>query len=227
MKYVFSFLALFLILCTSYNSNVDASSSERVVNGLKEALTVGVQEAVKKTGVEDGFYQNPNIKIPLPEQLKKVDNYLKKFGGEAASEALVKKMNRAAEKAAPEAIAIFIKAITDIKIDDGLKILNGGKTAATEYLKSSTFEALINSFSPVIKKSMEEVNGIKTYNDYISKNSLILKSMDINLDINNHVAVKSVEGLFKMIAVEEQKIRENPEARVNDLLKDVFGGLFK
>jgi hypothetical protein len=200
-------------------------SAAQASDGLKEALTVGVQKAVEQAGVEDGFYKNSAIKILLPEKLQKGDKIIRQIGGDELSEMLVEKMNRAAEKAAPQAQEIFITAIKDMKFDDAKKILSGGDNAATAYLKENTSKSLTNSFYPVVKETMEEINALKTYDDYVGKFSSnpLMKMADIDMDINRYVTEEAIDGLFIMVAEQEQKIRQNPAARVSDLLKSVFG----
>jgi len=201
------------------------TSAAQASEGLKEALTVGVQEAVKLTGVEDGFYKNSAIKILLPEKLQKADTVVRQLGGEELSETLVEKMNRAAEKATPQAQEIFVTAIKDMQFEDANKILSGGDNAATTYLQENTSEELTTSFYPIVKETMGEIGAIKTYDDYVGKFSSnpLMKMTDIDMDISRYVTEKTVDGLFVMVAEQEKKIRENPAARVTDLLKSVFG----
>jgi hypothetical protein len=201
------------------------TSAAQASEGLKEALTVGVQEAVKLTGVEDGFYKNSAIKILLPEKLQKADTVVRQLGGEELSETLVEKMNRAAEKATPQAQEIFVTAIKDMQFEDANKILSGGDNAATTYLQENTSEELTTSFYPIVKETMGEIGAIKTYDDYVGKFSSnpLMKMTDIDMDISRYVTEKTVDGLFVMVAEQEKKIRENPAARVTDVLKSVFG----
>ncbi len=238
-------IALFALI--AFSTPVLAEDSGRIVEGLKEALDVGIKEAVKTLGAEDGYYKNPGVKILLPEKLKKADKYLDKAGAGKISETLVLKMNRAAEQAAPEAKGIFIDAVKKMKIDDAMNVLSGEQGGAAAYLEDNTAGELKTSFYPIIRSTMEEVNAIKTYNDYLGKlksSSLgqagsLLKSTgltesgplesvsDIELDLNQYVTDKAIDGLFKTLAKEEVKIRENPEARVTDILKEVFGNILK
>lgn len=227
-------------------TGVPSWGDERIAEGLKEALNVGIKEVVKTVGMEDGYYKNADIKIPLPEKLEKAGKTIKNLGGDQISEALVMKMNRAAEKAAPEAKEIFISSVKKMKIEDAMKVFSGEKNAATSYLQETASDDLKKAFYPIVKTEMEEINALKTYNEYVDKlNSggiekvgSMLKSSgiaktgiaeiaDIELDINRYVTDKAIDGLFEMLSREETKIRENPEARVTDLLKDVFGGLVK
>ena len=134
-------------------------------------------------------------------------------------------MNRAAEKATPQAQEIFVTAIKDMQFEDANKILSGGDNAATTYLQENTSEELTTSFYPIVKETMGEIGAIKTYDDYVGKFSSnpLMKMTDIDMDISRYVTEKTVDGLFVMVAEQEKKIRENPAARVTDVLKSVFG----
>lgn len=193
--------------------------------GLKEALNVGISEAVKLVGKEDGFLRNKAIRIPLPGALEKVDKLVRKAGGAELSDALVTKMNRAAEKAAPQALDIFVKAIEGISFGDAAGILNGGDKAATTFLQDRTGTNLKTAFQPIVMSTMEELGLVKLYNDYTGTvgNNPLVQSMLPNL--NEYVTEKAVDGLFVMVAEQETKIRQNPAARVTTLLQDVFGAL--
>lgn len=221
--------AICILLVSSILDRGDALgqrvSADQASGGLKEALTIGVQEAVKLAGVEDGFYKNPAIKILLPEKLQNADKIVRQLGGEELSEMLVEKMNRAAEKATPKAQEIFVTAIKNMQFEDADKILSGGDDSATKYLKENTSEELTKSFYPIVKETTEEIGAIKTYDDYVGKFSSnpLMKMAGMDLDISQYVTEKSIEGLFVMVAEQERKIRQNPAARVTDLLKSVFG----
>lgn len=226
--FVFLCFSLVLFCSTAWGMNQKEEISpgtDKNTLGLKELLTIGIHEAVKLVGVEDGFYKNEEIKIPLPEKLRNVDSFLRKFGAKEVSETLIKKMNRAAEQAAPLALDIFIKAIKNITFDDVLALLSGKENAATEFLESNTSETLKSTFYPIVKNTMEEIKALKAYNDYMGKYSSnpLVRSMGLDLDISKYVTDKAIDGLFIMVAKEEKKIRQDPAARVTDLLKIVFG----
>lgn len=198
-----------------------------MTEGLKEALKVGVENAVKKVGITDGYYKNLDIKILMPKNMKQAKEYLDQLGLEKYTEDLVKKMNRAAETAAPKAQEIFIDAMKKMKFEDAAKILSGKDTEATDYLQNKTTDSLKKEFYPIVKDNMEKVGAIKAFNDFVKKyesNPLLEK---IDLDINNYVTEEAIQGLFKMVAEEEKKIRNDPQARINDILKDVFGEFMK
>ena len=134
-------------------------------------------------------------------------------------------MNRAAEKAAPEAKAIFINAIKEMTIDDAKKILNGNETAATDYFKAKASETLYEAFNPIISSRVNEVGATRYYKAMVDRFALLpfLKTEQLNLD--DYVTNKALAGLFYMIAEEEKKIRTDPKARVTELLKKVFAKL--
>ncbi|HEX9981202.1 MAG TPA: DUF4197 domain-containing protein [Flavobacterium sp.] len=198
------------------------SGTSEIGSGLKEALNKGVTKQVAKLTEVDGFYRNELVKIAMPEELKKVDKALRKMGmGDLADEG-VKSLNRAAEDAVKEATPIFIDAIKGMTIKDAKNILFGTDDAATDYLKGSTSSALYDKFLPVVKSSIGKVGADKIWAGIISKyNGLPLVSK-VNPDINDYVTDKAMEGVFKMIAVEEKNIRTDLSARTSPILKRVF-----
>jgi len=132
-------------------------------------------------------------------------------------------MNKAAERAAPEAKSIFWDAIKKMKIDDAKTILNGREDEATLYFKDKTSARLQEIFEPIVKESMGEVGVTRTYQDLNAKVEKIPFADSLNLDLDKYVTEAALNGLFQMIAEEEKKIRSDPAARVTDLLKKVFG----
>ncbi|MBL0341004.1 MAG: DUF4197 domain-containing protein [Bacteroidetes bacterium] len=198
-------------------------SNDKIVAGLKEALSVGTKKSTNKASVMDGFYKNPLIKIPFPEEAKQMESTLKSIGMKKEVDKFVKTMNRAAEDAAKKATPIFINAITKMSITDGIKILKGGDNAATQFLKNSTSSALRNEFKPVIKNSLKKVEITKYWNPLVKSYNQVPFVKKMNPDLDDYVTGKSIDGLFKLIANEELKIRKDPKSRVTDLLEEVFG----
>lgn len=217
---------------TKQEETTETETDEPIVEntksaGLRQLLSIGVKNAVKLVGIEDGFYKNDLIKILMPEKLKKIDRLVRQFGGKELSETLIKKMNRAAEKASALALDIFIDAVKKIKFQDVLALLSGKEDAATDFLKRTTSETLKEKFMPIVKNTMEEINALKTYNSYVGKykNNPFVQALGLDIDIAEYVTDRAIDGLFTMIAKEEKKIREDPAARVTNLLQTVFGKL--
>jgi len=198
-------------------------SENDIIMGLKQALEVGTKNVVSLVSNMDGYYKNPKIKIPLPEKMKKVDKYLRKIGFGSKMDEFVLSMNRAAEKAAPQAKKIFWNAIKQMKFSDAKQILKGRNNEATLYFKEKTFISLENIFQLVVNKSMEKVGVTRLYKHIHSTVKAIPFLETHNLDLDQYVTRKALNGLFIMVAEEEDKIRKDPKARVTELLKKVFG----
>lgn len=198
-------------------------SNEEVVKGLREALTVGTNNAAGSASRSDGFFKNPLIKIPFPPEAKMVETKAKQFGMGPQVDQFVKTMNRAAEEASKEAAPVFISAVRGMTISDGISIVKGGDGAATNYLKNKTSVELTNKFSPIVKKAINKVQLTKYWKPIISKYNKIPGVRKQNPDLDKYVTEKALQGLFKLIGDEENKIRKDPAARISDILRKVFG----
>lgn len=199
--------------------------NDDIVNGLKEALTVGTNNSTALASKVDGFYKNPALFIPFPPQAKEVKDYANKIGMSSEVNKFEMTLNRAAEEAAKSAAPIFINAVKGMTITDGLSILQGGDNAATTYLKNKTTAELTQKFTPIVQAAINKVQLTKYWNPIITKYNKIPFVQKQNPDLTAYVTGKAIEGLFKLIADEELKIRKDPAAQVTDLLKQVFGGL--
>ncbi len=193
-----------------------------IVSGLKEALSIGTDNAVKNVSRIDGYFGNEMIKILMPEKIQKVAEVLRKVGYQKEVDDFVLSMNRAAEKAAPMATSYFVGAIKEMSFDDARKILNGGDTAATKFFKRKTSDKIAASFKPVVSSSMNEVGVTKKYKDMMARYDSLPFVDKESIDLDNYVTNKAMDGLFYMVGEEEKKIRTDPAARVTDLLKTVF-----
>lgn len=201
----------------------DSISESEIVEGLKQALEIGTGKAVDLVSKTGGYYNNPEIKIPLPGSVQKAEKLLRGVGFGSKVDAFELSMNNAAERAAPEAKSIFWDAIKKMKIDDAKKILNGGDDEATLFFKDKTYGRLQEIFEPIVKESMGEVGVTRTYQDLNAKVEKIPFADSLNVDLDQYVTDGALNGLFQMLAAEEKKIRSDPAARVTDLLKKVFG----
>jgi hypothetical protein len=198
-------------------------SEARIAAGLKEALQVGTGNAVSLTGAVDGYFANQAIKILMPERLRSLERGLRTVGyGEQVDE-LVLGMNRAAERAAPQARQIFGDAITAMTFDDARRLLGGGETAATDYFREKTTGRLTTAFQPVVERAMSEVGVTRQYKALLGRAQAVPFLRTESFDLDGYVVGKALDGLFVVVADEERKIRTNPAARVTDLLQDVFG----
>jgi hypothetical protein len=192
-------------------------------DGIREALVKGTGQSVAFVSKTDGYFLNPEIKIPFPENAKNIESKLRAIGLGSKVDEMVQTINHAAENAAKEAEPIFVSAIKGMNISDALQIIRGKNDAATQYLSKTTTPDLRTKFKPVIKSSLDKVDATRMWSELINDYNQIPFVTKQNPDLAAYVTDKAISGLFTMIAKEEVKIRQNPAARTTDLLKKVFG----
>ncbi|MDX1653181.1 MAG: DUF4197 domain-containing protein [Brumimicrobium sp.] len=210
------------------NKNAPKLTNQEVVAGLKEALTVGVRNAVDVTSVTDGFLGNPQIKLPFPPSAERMKEKALEWGLDSQVDKIVTTLNRAAEDASKEAAPIFIDAIKNMTVQDGFEILNGGASAATNFLREKTTAQLIEAFSPKVKNSIEKVKLTEYWTPVMTRYNQAVTftgGEKVDTDLTQYVTERAVSGLFLIVEREENKIRQDPAARVTDLLSKVFGSI--
>lgn len=209
-------------------------TNEEVIKGLKNALAVGTDSSVSRLARTNGFFTDALIKLALPSEAQPIISNLSKIpGGQKLLDDAVLAINRAAEDAAPQAKNIFVNAITSMSIADGFQILNGNNTAATDFLKSKTFQQLTDAFTPKVKNSLSKplVLGVSAETAYqklidgynlASLNGVLWQPIKQN-SLSAYTTQKALDGLFIKVADEEKLIRQDPLHRVTDILVRVFG----
>jgi hypothetical protein len=202
-------------------------TNDEVINGLRDALTVGTNNSSAFASKVDGYYKNPALFIPFPTEAQKVKDWAVKFGMGSQVEKFEMTLNKAAEEAAKDAAPVFINAIKGMSIGDGFAILKGADNAATQYLKDKTTAELKTKFTPVVQTAINKVELTKYWNPIITGYNKVPFVEKQNPDLTAYVTDRALQGLFKLIADEELKIRKDPVARVTDILKRVFGSLTK
>lgn len=199
-------------------------STDEIVSGLKEALTVGARNSSDKLSAVDGFFANAAIKVLMPPEARKVETTLRNVGLGNLVDKAVLSMNRAAEDASKSAAPIFISAIRSMSISDAVGILRGNDSAATSYLKARTTPDLTAAFRPVIDSALRKTDATRYWRDvFDTYNKLPTTFNKVNPDLSGYVTDKALTGMFFQVALEEQKIRKDPAARVTDILRKVFG----
>ena len=205
--------------------SVSGLSESKVDSGLKEALQVGTEKAVKITGRPNGYFGNEAIKILMPKDLRPLESGMRAIGFGPKIDDFILSMNRSAEAAAPAARKIFVDAILAMSFEDAKKILSGSDTAATEYFKDKTTGQLTEPFTPVVEKTMNENGVVRQYDSLADQYKSIPFAKSQSLNINHYVVSKALDGLFYELAEQEKDIRKNPAARTTNLLKEVFAGV--
>ena len=200
-------------------------SNKDQVTSLKQALTQGAETAVANLAKENGYLGNDKVRIPLPDSLQKVDGMMRQFGMGQYADDLITSMNRAAETAVPEAKALLVGAVKQMSVADAKAILTGPNDAATQYFRKSTEAALTGKFRPIVARSMQKVKLAEKYDQFAGKGARfgLVDEKDARLD--DYVTRKTLDGLFLMMAEQEQAIRANPLEATGSLAQKVFSVL--
>jgi nitrogen regulatory protein PII len=205
------------------NQGTSGLTEKDAVEGIKEALIKGTDGSVNLVSKLNGYFSNPEIKIPFPPEAREIESKLRAIGMGSQVDEVILSVNRAAEDAAKSAGSIFVTAIKNMTVSDAIQIVKGQNDAATRYLAKTTTPELKARFSPVIKASLDKVNATRLWEDLIKAYNQIPFVSKQNPNLTEYVTDKAISGLFVMIAKEELKIRQNPAARTTELLKKVFG----
>lgn len=204
-------------------SNIGASDDKTSAAGIKEALAVGTERAVKSLSQKDGYFGNEAVKISMPSSIQKVADVARMAGYQKQVDEFILSMNRAAEAAAPVAAQYFGDAIRNMTLEDVRGVLTGGNTAATEFFRRKTHDKLYAAFKPTVSKKVNEAGATRAYKDMMGRYESVPMMGGQSLNLDDYVTNKALDGLFYMVGEEEKKIRNNPAARTTDLLKTVFG----
>ena len=200
-------------------------SQTEIAAGLKEALDTATELAVSQLGTEGGFLDNPQVRIPLPAELDRVEQGLRKVGQQELADDFVTTMNRAAEQAVPAALEQFQAAISAMSPEDARGILEGPEDAATRYFRKHSEAALRTQFLPIVQETTAGTGVTSAYKNMTGKLGGLGGMLNTqSLDVDQYVTDKTLDGLFSIVAQEEARIRKDPVARSTDLLKKVFGG---
>ncbi|MCS7077634.1 MAG: DUF4197 domain-containing protein [Bacteroidia bacterium] len=221
---------LSLILCTVYAQNnipgwLQNLTQGEVGNALKDALKVGATRASEKASARDGFYKNPLVFIPFPNEAKVVKEQLIKIGKKDRVDTFEKSLNRAAEDASRKAANIFIDAILKMTLQDAKNILIGGDSAATAYLRKTSTTPLYEAFLPIVQKSLESVGAAQQWKNITEMYNKIPLVKKVDTDLPAYTTRLAIKGIFIYMAQEEQKIRKNPNARTTPDMQKVFGAM--
>lgn len=198
-------------------------TSEEITRGLKEALQIGINKGSDRASAVDGYYKNPLIKILMPPEAQQLERRLRQIGLGPQVDRFVLSLNRAAEDAAKEAKPIFLNALFSMSIQDALGILRGEPNAATQYLKRTTSEQLMQRFTPIVDSTLTKNRATRYYGDLVRTYNRLPGVQRVDPDLTRYATTKAVDGIFTLIEQEEREIRKNPAARVTELLRRVFG----
>lgn len=198
-------------------------TNDEIVQGLKEALNVGANKSSTAASQVDGYLKNPRLFIPFPAEAEKMKTQLVKLGFQKQVTEFETSLNRAAEEAAKKSTPIFMDAVKNMTVTDGMNILMGADTAATHYLKNATSASLYTQYKPVVQDAIKKVDVTNYWSTLVTLYNKIPGVKKQNPDLEDYVIKRGMSGLFLLVADEEMKIRTDPAARFSSVLKNVFG----
>ena len=205
--------------------NLAGITNQDAVQALKDALVQGSNKAVSQLSAPNGFLGNPQVKIPLPDTIKRVESGLRMLGMGRQADELVASMNHAAEMAVREATPLLVGSVKSMSVSDAKGILTGPDDAATLYFKRTTSDALTQRFLPIVKEMTAKVQLAQQYNALAGQAAQygLISKEDANID--NYVTRKALDGLFIVIAEQERSIRRDPMGAATSIAKKVFSSL--
>lgn len=214
-----------LLLSSPAAAGLEDITHAEALRALRQALTDGSAAAVAQLGVEDGFFRNPRVKIPLPPSLKRVERGLRAFGMRREADELVLAMNRAAEAAVPEARQLLTDAVRKMSVQDAKGILSGGDTAATDYFRRATRTQLTQRFLPIVKNATDQVGLTQQYNSLAGQAAAFGMVEESEASVERYVTQKALDGLYFMIGEQEKAFRRDPLGSTSAIVRKVFGAL--
>jgi len=206
-------------------AGLDDITDAEALRGVRQALTDGSLAAVARLGVENGYFGNPTVKIPLPPSLQRVERGLRTFGMRREADELVLAMNRAAEAAVPEAKQLLTDAVRKMSVQDAKGILSGGDTAATNYFRRATRTQLTQRFLPIVKRATDRVGLAQQYNSLAEQGAALGLVKEDEASIERYVTQKALDGLYFMIGEQEKAFRRDPVGATSSIVRKAFGAI--
>ncbi|MFW6224099.1 MAG: DUF4197 domain-containing protein [Bacteroidota bacterium] len=197
-------------------------TEEEVARGLKQALNVGTENAVQHLSKENALYGDPKLRIPFPQDAVIVEQKLRELGMGQLVDNFIEQMNHGAEEAMTKAKPVFVEAISEMTIQDAWSLLKGEDNAATMYFKNKTYDKLYDLFKPQLTNTLNQMQVTQLWTEVMTAYNKLPFQEKVNADLPDYVTKQALDRLFMQIQLEEEKIRENPQARITELLKKVF-----
>ncbi len=214
-----------LVPATAHAGALDAVSNTDAGAALRAALERGAGQAVARLGRPGGFLDDPKVRIPLPEGMRKVENLLRAMGRGREIDELATAMNRAAEQAVPQARQLLVSAVKSMSVSDAKSILTGGDDSVTRFFQSRTAGPLTERFLPVVTKQVSRLGLAQRYNALAGQASKLGLMKERDASVERYVTTRALDGLYLMIAEEERAIRSNPLKAGSKLIERVFGAM--
>ena len=213
-----------LCLC-AHSLDLSQLTNQDAARGIRAALNTGASAAIGKLGVPGGFFNNPEVKIPLPPALDEIAKGMRLIGRGKDADELVAAMNQAAEQAVPQAKDLLTNAVRSMSIEDAKKILTGGDQSVTEFFRDKTAAPLGQKFLPIVKRATDRVGLAQKYDQFAAQGTKLGLIKGDAANIEQYVTGKALDGLYLMLGEEERAIRQNPLQAGSAIVSKVFSAL--
>lgn len=202
--------------------------------GVRAALSQAARLATSRLGQTDGFFGDPQVRIPLPSRVRDVQSMLRRVGLSRQLDDLERQLNRAAEAAMPAVQTIFVDAVRSITLDDAIGIVRGGDRSATDYLERRTSDALYGLIRPRMADTLEASGAYRTLQPIEERlgnqggflGRLMRSRSDgqsLRDQVTDDASRRAMAGVFHYVGEEERAIRRDPVNRTTSILRRVFG----
>ena len=191
--------------------------------GIKEALSLASMNATNRLAQPNGFWGNPQVRIPLPGVLGQTQRTLSRMRMSGPLDQLQENLNHAAESVMPQAASLFTNAVRTITIADANDIVRGGDTSATSYLRGRTETRLTTLLRPPMTRALTDSGAFALMRTALREVGMSSMTSDLRTEVINFSTAKALDGCFYFIAEEERAIRRDPWRRTSDILRRVFG----
>lgn len=198
------------------------NNQAQLVSAIKDTLELSSVRAATQLSAQGGYSKSDLYRIYLPENLQSLASNLRRFGLGDQLDRVEALMNQGAEKAAVEAKAVFVDAVRNMTVTDALGIVRGNDSAATDYFREQTEASLRARYKPIIQANLKQIGFYTQYQQFVKAYDKLPLSNKPSLDLEQHVLDRSLDGLFKQVAVEEGLIRKDPIGRGSSLIGAVF-----
>ncbi len=225
-KLIFICLATITLGFTSCDTlkklGVLAPTELEMALGLKDALSQGLFRSF------DAFSDpnaNPVVRFIFPDDAARIEKTLRDVGLSKLVDQVTGKFTRATVQAVAAAKPIFLNSLRDMSIRDAVSILiTDNMHAATNYFKTNMSPQLMTAFRPIVDSTIRLEGANRDWASIVNVyNKLPFINKPLENSLTDFIAARAIDGMFGIVANEEEQIRTKYEFRKTDLMKKVFG----
>lgn len=227
MKRILLSLCLSLTVLSSCDtlkqiSNSITPSQLEMITGLKDALSQGLFRSFDAFADPNG---NAFVRFVFPQDAAKIEKTLRDLGMDRLVNSVTTKFTNATSAAVSAAKPIFLSSLRQMSIRDAAGILlTDNLHAATDYFKSTMTQQLMAAFRPIVDSTINVQGAAREWTSVVTVyNKLPFISKPLEASLTDFIAARAIDGMFSVVANEEENIRTKYEFRKTDIMKKVFG----